>query len=230
MKKLLLFITIVLWICYPKIGISQKYRNKEISLISFSVSLHPEIKAYLEKLQSHIKPCKNPKSDKIICIIKEQTWFSFSDKLQSEVGMIILPLNTYGDNFDYDVYGFPDASINKAIKKGESKYYMKLELFIWPDQYQGVGYKKQSVTKGKPAELQPGQIRPKVTLNMISYSENGVLPIDKYTGIAIAPDAFDIEPYVLDGLINSNSHDDLTTIMSLINEAISELAINIYAE
>lgn len=40
----------------------------------------------------------------------------------------LLPLDAYGNKFTYDNYGFPDVGINKALNKGQSKYYAKIDI------------------------------------------------------------------------------------------------------
>jgi len=232
MIKLNHLCAILIIFVFPSFAISQKYKNKETSLISFNINIYPDTKQFLENLQGHFSPYKNPKADKIIGTVKEKTWAFLMDRLQTDIGMLILPLRTLGDNYSYDRFGFPDGNINKAIKAGESKYYMKIDMFIGTELNPNHPHypKNPRDSISEPIQIQEGQIMPKVTINITMYSENGILPINKYTGIAIAPRPFDLTPYVLDGLVNTNNSFEPTTLMGIINEAIAEISINILAE
>ncbi len=232
MRKIYPILIISIFISVSNQAFAQKYKNKEISLISFSVTIYPETKQFLEKLSGNFPPYKNPKADKIIGTIKEKTWAFLIDKLQEDNGMFILPLNTLGDSYSYDIYGFPDGNINKALKKGESKFYMKIEMYIGTasNPTNAVSYKNQKDTSLYPSQLQDGQIMPKVTIDITTYSNNGILPVGRYKGISAAPKPFDLTPYVLDGLVNTKNSFEPTTLMGIINEAIAEISINILAE
>jgi len=51
--------------------------------------------------------------------------------------------------------------------------------------------------------------------------------LGKFVGISEAPSIWSVDNIsILDGLINSNSKTDLSTIMSLVNEAVNDLSIN----
>jgi len=104
---------------------------------------------------------------------------------------------------------------------------MKIDLQIGPEAYQPISSFKNDTTSQR-AKLKSGEIKPMVTITLTTYSENGIIPIGKYVGIAIAPTAWSADnASILDGLVNTNSKNDLSTLMSLINEAINDLSINI---
>ena len=228
MRRLLLLLTIIILVVTPfQVG-SINYRDKEMTLISFTVNLHSDIKKYLDQFDSYFPSVKNKDADKIIAKILEQSWGSMIDILQHETGMIILPITTFGSVINYDVYGFPDINISKAQRKGFSKYYMKVELQISPEIFPyPMGIKAKKDTTLRPVKLKSGEIKPVVTITLTTYPNNGIIPLGKYIGVAEVPSVWLPENVTtLDGLINSNNKTDLTTLMSLINEAISDLATN----
>lgn len=220
-------------IVIPTKALQNKYRNKEISLISFNIIVHSDTKKCLDSFEGYFPAVKNSNADKIIAKIKEQAWGSIVDVLQREIGMIILPVNTFGDKVSYDAYGFPDANVSKAQRKGYSKYYMKIEMQIGPEpaiQYP-VNYKAKKDTTNQSVKLKSGEIMPVVTITLTTYPDNGLVPLDKFIGVAESPMAWSTSnESILDGLINTNVTTDLSNFMSLINEAVNDLSINMLIE
>lgn len=228
MRILLSVSAIILFVITPSHAGSVNYRDKEMTLISFSVSIHSDAKMYLEHFDSHFPTVKNSKADKIIAKIVEQTWGSLTDILQRETGMIILPITTFGNSISYDVYGYPDVNISKAQRKGFSKYYMKIDLQIGPEVLQyPISAKSKKDSTLRPVKLKSGEIKPVVTITLTTYPTNGIIPLGKYIGVSEAPAAWSPENVsILDGLVNANGKTDLSTLMSLINDAINDLATN----
>ncbi len=229
MKYLSIFIGFLITVGLPYKGISQKYKNKEITLIQLNISIQPEIRKYLYQFESSFPSIKNEKADIIIGKIKEKTWEVLQEKLQSEIGMLIKPLSTLGDKINYDPYGFPDAGISKAQKNGDSKYYMKIDIQIGPEIFV---YNAQNNSRNKKDSIpvytkpQEGEMKPMITITLSTYPTNGILILDKFIGGATAPTIWTVDESMLDGLINDNKSDDLSTLMSLIEEAVSDLTIN----
>lgn len=226
--RILIIIAVSFIIASPYQAVSQKYKNKDVTLISFNISIHPDTKKYFDQFESKFPSVKNKNADKIISKIKEQAWGSIVDTLQQEIGMVILPISTYGNKIGYDAYDFPDVSISKAQRIGFSRFYMKIDLEIAPKtlQYPQSNKDKRDTTlqSEKPKE---GEIKPVVTITITCYPTNGIIPVGKYIGSAEASGVWKAgNTSILDGLINANSKKDLSTLMSLINEAIFDLTIN----
>ncbi len=212
----------------PFNALSQKYKNKEMSLISFNVSIHPETKKYLDQFESKFSSVKNKDADKIIAKIKEQAWGSLADSLQQEIEMILLPISTFGNKIGYDAYNFPDVSISKAQRIGFSRFYMKVDLEIGPKALQyPLSHKERNDSTLQSEKPKEGEIKPVVTITITCFPTNGIIPIGKYIGTSEATYIWKSGNIsILDGLVNSNSKNDLSTLMSLINEAIFDLTIN----
>lgn len=233
MKRFILLTGVIILIGLPFQLSSTNYKNKEITLIQFNVTIQPEIKKYLYQFENSFPALKNEKADKIIGKIKEQSWSALQDKLQQEIGMIITPLNSLGDRISYDVYDFPDVGVSKAQKKGASKFYMKVDLLIGPEMFQ---YTTHSSSKNKKdstsqyTRLKEGEIKPMITITLTTFPNNGILPLDKFVGTATAPTAWTIDASTLDGLVNEKNKNDLSTFMSLIQKAVDELVISILTD
>lgn len=228
MKRFLLISTIILFVITSFQAGSVNYRDKQMALISFNVKIHSDIKKYLEHFDSNFPLAKKSKADKIVAKIMERTWGSLTDILQRDIGMIILPIRTFGNSIGYDVYDFPDANVSKAQRKGYSKYYMKIDLQISPEVFPyPMSSKAKNDSTLSPVRPASGEIKPVVTITLTTYPTNGIIPLGKYVGVSEAPSVWASENVsILDGLVNTNSKTDLSTLMSLINEAIKDLTTN----
>ncbi len=223
-----LYIIVSILIVMPFKGVSQKYKNKEVSLISFTISIHPETKIFLDQFENQFQSVKNNNADKIISKIKEQAWGSLVDSLQQGMGMIILPISTFGAKIGYDAYNFPDVSITRAQRIGYSRFYIRIDLAIGPEILPpNSSFKTKNDTALQKLKIKEGEIKPVVTLTITCYPENGILPVGKYIGSAQASTVWISEnASILDGLVNTDVKTDLSTLMSLINEAIFDAIIN----
>jgi hypothetical protein len=228
MKLIIYFSTLLILAIAPYASGTINYRDKAITLISFDVNINSETKRFLAKFENLFQSTSKPDADKIISRIKDLAWGTFVDTIQDNVGMIILPLNTLDSSIGYDVYGFPSVNIGKAQKKGTSKYFMKIDLQIGPEPTQPIGTIKKD-TSSQFIKLKEGEIRPMVTIIVTTYSNNGILPIGKYTGSALSPYAWEANnDTILDGMVNENLSTNQSTLMNLIIQAITNLSKNIH--
>ena len=228
MRKNISLAIFILFVIIPFHGGSINFRDKEMTLISFNVNIHSEIKKHLDHFDNLFPSIKNTNADKIIAKIKEQSWGSLVDVLQRETGMIILPISTFGKSISYDIYNFPNVNISKAQQKGFSKYYMKIDIQINPEVLTNMSSSKaKKDTSIKPIKLKIGEIKPVITITLTAYPNNGIIPIGKYIGVSDTQAVWSPEnASIFDGLVNDVNNNDSSTLMSLMNEAINDLATN----
>ncbi|PKP38888.1 MAG: hypothetical protein CVT98_04370 [Bacteroidetes bacterium HGW-Bacteroidetes-15] len=211
---------------------AQSYRNRQLALISYDVNISQSLKVLLDE-QAHLFPdVENRKADKIIAQLKERSWYLIKDRLETETEMYILPLNAHGKSFSYDVYGFPEVQINKALRVGTSKYYIKVDLSLSSVSYQkesGYGSRPSQVDSSEIIVAEEGSVIPQVTITVTTYTDKGIIPMQKVSGSITVPQPWVISEEIFTGLINRNefSLEEPTTIMGLINMATTELLKNI---
>jgi len=228
MKKYILMAIILILVVPVTLFGSINYKDKAVTLLSFSVNIHPETRRIFEKFDSQFPSASNENADKFIARIKDFAWSSIVDSIQKNVGMVILPISTLGSSISYDAYGFPDVNITKAQKKGTSKYFMKIDIQIGPESFQSISMLKRD-TVVQRITIKDDEIRPMVTITLTTFSNNGILPIGKYEGFSIAPMAWSSDDSsIFDGLVNDNAKYDLSSFMSLINAAIYDLSKNVH--
>lgn len=229
MKKLLILLLIVFLTGSVNWGYSQKYRNRQVSLFSYSCNIHQSIYKSFEE-QIHLFPeTDNRKADKIINAIKDRVWYMLKEGLEEETGMYILPINAYGKNFKYDAYGFPDMSINRALRKGSSRYYLKIDLTISSaldrkDTSYGTLLSKDSA-ENLEKTMDENAILPKVIINVTTYSDKGIIPEERITGTAIASKPWIVSEETFNGIVNKEQLDENISdnVLGLVNAGLADL-------
>ena len=210
---------------------AQSYRNRQLAVISYNVSIHQSLKVMLDQ-QAHLFPdVENRRADKIIAPLKERSWVLVEDRLEEGTGMYILPLNAHGKNFSYDVYGFPEVAINRALRVGTSKHYIRVDLTI-----SGTSARKDTGYGSRPAARDTsanegeveGDVTPQVSITVTTYTDKGVIPLQRVTGSATAAQPWFINEDIFTGIANPKdwSKGDTSTIMGLINAALDDVMKN----
>jgi hypothetical protein len=196
-KKVLV---IVLFSLFTTNLFSQKVANKQFSLIDYDLTITKEIGSELSSLESYvdgIETYNDPGNNKLEAIFVHIIYFTLKEKFEEELEMEILPINTFLRKVKYDDYGYPITTIRVALKKGYSKYYFKLNAKI------------ESLTQETMKEdtlmykdIDYPTIYPKLTLEVILYNKDGVIPVDKWLGTATPRYPLPIDEYILKGFDN----------------------------
>ncbi|HPX05121.1 MAG TPA: hypothetical protein PLC17_04220 [Tenuifilaceae bacterium] len=233
MRSSIRYIALAVAALLPAVSLAINYNNKQIAVISYSVSVDEVCMQKIKTFEDLFPSVEKSNADRIIARITDVSYAFFEEHLEREVGMYILPLNAFGSKFDYDIYGYPDMSINKAMRKGNSKYYMKVELLIThkPADTNGKLFGIINDTTPSQEEVKSENyvetVQPVILYNVTMYSEKGVLPIDKFSAEIAPEEARPLTKEFFYGLINNEHKDDGSTLMSIIDQAIARLARNI---
>lgn len=180
---------------------AQKVKNKQFSLISYDLNISNETTEELAELEyfiDKIKTYNDPGNDKLQAIFVHVIYYTLKEKLVNELEMEILPINTFMRKVKYNDYGYPNASMREALKKGYSKYYFKIKVDI------------ESLTESKRKEnpelfenINTPVILPKMTMEITIFNNEGVIPIDKWVGTTTARNPLAINEYLLKGFDNT---------------------------
>ncbi len=208
---------------------AQKYRKKEVSLISFKLNINSDYRSKIEAFSSYFNEPNNKNANRVDNQIIYTAWDIIGEKLRNEVGMVILPLDAYGKKFTYDDYGFPDMGIAKAINKGQSKYYLKIDIELGPE------ISAKYITKSHPdsvnqiIHLKDDEMKPKLTIYLTIYSDKGIIPVANCSGEVLAEDVITLDKNFFDGIINNTVNPDQITLYNLIEKASKKLIISVYS-
>ncbi len=208
---------------------AQKYRNKEVGLIYFKVNIDPGYHAKFSEYAHLFREPVKPQQDRIVGHLTADIWDIIKQQLTNDVGMIILPLDAYGDKFSYDHYGFPNVTINRALQKGNSKFYISIDVEIGPEFMSKYVTKTSSDTSPQVIQLAPNEIKPKITIKLNIYNEKGIIPVANTKGEAIESKVITLNDKYFDGFVNPNINSPNETLYKLVNQAVKELVISVYS-
>lgn len=213
-------------------GQTQRYQNRELALITFNFNIAKDIKPIFDTQSQLFPEVENRKVDKVIALLKERTWYLLEARLEQEIGMYILPVNAYGKSFKYDEYNFPSVSINQALKRGTSKYYMRVDISIISaiekrDAGYGASIPTSDSIASKLSEMENACL-PKITIDITTYNDKGILPLQKISATITAKDPWVLGEDIFNGLVNKKEFDrqSTNTYLGLTNVAISRLIRN----
>lgn len=198
------------------------WHNKQVVLIGYSFSLDSKFsKKLLPYDELFPEPPKTVKEDRIYSFFKLISYEMLKNTLQKELDLFILPVNVYGRRFDYDSYGFPKTSIEKAQRWGDAKYYLKVHIGIEASPESGVfGSKPASLD----TDLEPDEyLRPRVKVELTFYKSRGVISFASYSSTMQWQTPLVLEPTVLDGLVNTQDRTDMRTLREALNLGMSAI-------
>ncbi|HPD96471.1 MAG TPA: hypothetical protein PLA24_11335 [Tenuifilaceae bacterium] len=202
---------------------SQNLRKKETCLISFKVNIDSDYQYKFSEFAGIFPEPGNKKVNKVENLIKYTTWDILKEKLTNQLGMIIIPLNAYGNKFSYDDFGFPDISISRALNKGRSKQYIKVELEIHPEHSAKYITKIVPDSANKIVELKENEVKPQVTINLTVYSDKGIIPKASGSGTANCKEVIVLDDSFFDGIANGNVQPGKINLYNLIDRAAQNL-------
>ena len=196
-KHILIFAILLMTISLT----AQNIANKQFSLISYDLNISKDISKELSDLESfidNIKTYNDPGNDKIRAIFEHIIYYTLKDKLSHELEMEILPINTFMRSVKYDDYGYPTTTIRDALRKGDSKYYFKVDVKI------------ESLTDDKKKDspelfenINYDVIFPQMTMEITIFNNQGIIPVDKWAGTTTAQKPLPINEYLLKGFDNT---------------------------
>jgi len=179
---------------------SQKVANKQFTLIDYDLTITKDVVEELSSLESYIdgiETYNDPGNNKLEAIFVHIIYFTLKEKFEEELEMEILPINTFLRKVKYDDYGYPKTTIRDAMKKGYSKYYFKLNAEI------------ESLTEETMEEdtlmykdIDYPVIFPKISLEVIVYNKDGIIPVDKWISSSTSRYPLAINEYILKGFDN----------------------------
>jgi hypothetical protein len=113
------------------------------------------------------------------------------EMLEKEFNMYILPLNTFGKSFSYDQYGYPNININRALRQGTARFYLKVDVIfsqITPPKEIGFGSSSRTPkdsTETLEIDDSSGFI-PEISITVTFFTDKGIIPLQKVSGNAKA--------------------------------------------
>lgn len=206
---------------------AQNYTNKQFALIKYDVKITDAFRSDLQNLKDYISNAevhnKNA-DDRLKALLIHHLYYNMTPMLEEKIQMSILPINSFMQKIKYDEFGYPRASISKALRKGDSPFYFKVEMVL---------DSKTEEKREKNPDL-PGNITfPHYTIDITIYNNEGILPVDRWHGESKAKEPIKTNKQLFGSFTGQTTgstdttHQDLSTlhrqaVLDMLNSHLNE--------
>jgi len=207
----------VLLLCLAVASFGQNYTNKQMALIHYNLKIsetfRQEIRPlgkYLQSVEVHNKKAE----DRLKAVLIHHLYYNLAPRIEGQLEISILPINSFMEAVKYDEYGYPKANINRALRKGDSPFYFKLDVSL-----------KSQTEEKKEAdpEVPDSLIFPLFTIDVTVFNDEGIIPVDKWHGKATAEEGLTLEKSLFGEFTRQRPPLGATTLSSLYDQAITNL-------
>lgn len=197
-KRYLLLVIITL---LATVTFAQKVKNKQFTLISYNLNISKDFEEELSGLESfidNIKTYNDAGNEKLKAILVHVIYYKLKEDFEDELEMEILPINTFMRNVKYDDFGYPNASIREALRKGDSKFYFKIDVNL-----ESLTKKKRDEDPDAFKDIDYPVTYPQLSIEITLYNNEGIIPVAKWVGITTPKYPLAIDEYLLKGFDNT---------------------------
>lgn len=221
--RLLIVLFGVVLLVLPHEGYARRYQNQQVMLTGFDFSIHPLIRGKMAPYEGLFPPLppEVKKGDHVYWWMKSYCYELLKAQMEREIGLIMMPLNSYGKQFSYDAYGFPATNIERAQRRGDARFYMRIAMDL-----QASPESTLSLTKveGRDSLLDPKDyLRPNIKITVTFYKRRGIVPLAVHSISYQWPTAIVLQPRMLDGIVNSQIKRDRTTLRESLELAVVQI-------
>jgi hypothetical protein len=193
----------------------QKYSKTQFTVFSYYVSVDEKVKSELGKIDSQIKFKTDKKQNKVEAMLIHTLFEDLTKALSDTFGIFFLPVNSFGEKVKYSDFGYPDINISKAIRLSDTKYFIKINLYI-----------DNELTDSKGDKLEPNAFRPRVRVNVDFYNKYGNIAIQSAEGSASTKNIITVTPNFIAGM----NFTDENLVKKENTEVLKELYTKVIAE
>lgn len=197
---------------------AQNYANKQFALINYNLKITKEIRedlkplnSYIESVEVHNKEAK----DRLKALVVHHLYYNMIPMLKDSLQISILPINSFMEAVKYDQFGYPKASISKAMREGNSPYYFKVKIKL--------DSKTQEHRKKNP-DLGEKVTFPRYVIDIIVYNNDGIVPVDRWHGEQEADKPLKVEQAIFGSFTEQGQEDTgRVTLATLHRKAVEDL-------
>lgn len=204
-------------------------RAQKSALDGKKATLHNYMFALADEFQLHLKNLSPEEfqdvtmsgdADPIQELFMRKSYETIEATIEQKTGLDILPKETLEGKVMYDIYGYPSGSRKKAAKRGNTPYYLKLNVQMTPrdmvDEELGVN----------STSFEERRIKAFVFIKAIFYDEKGKKLFESI-GRAKGDKWIALDQVSLfNGFVSiegQNIEDEKATLFSILDEAINDL-------
>lgn len=225
MNKLPYILLVLISISLVKLSIAQKraFHGKEITLHNFMFAITDEFQPYREYLEeNNSSDAFSAEKDPVAELFMHKSYERIKAAIEQKTGLKILPVETLKGKVAYDIYDYPFGGKKKAAKKGNTPYYLKLNIQMSARDMinEEVGINSSSFEKRK--------IKAHVAIKATIYNNFGkefYVAKGKAKGDRwIVLDQMSLAGFIF--IEGKNVVDEQATLLSVLDEAIEDLKAN----
>jgi len=179
-------------------GVSaQNYRDKQFSLIDYDLKITNSFREdiqHLEPLLETFEVHNKEADDRLKALLIHHLYYNMVPLLERKLEISILPINSFMQRIKYDEFGYPKASISKALRKGDSPFYFKVRIIL----------DSQTAEEREQNPDLPDHITfPHYTIDITVYNDEGIIPVDRWHGESAADQALQADKNLFGDFIDS---------------------------
>ncbi len=182
--KYLLIITLIV---FAALNVSaQNFANKQFALIYYELEITDEfrkdmkpVKKFIRKAEVHNKDA----DDKLKALMVHHFYYHLAEELEKNIEIGIIPISSFTQEVKYDEFGYPKSNINKILRIGDSRFYLKVKIEI--------DSKTKEKKKNDP-KLRGDITFPVITIDVTVFNNEGIIPADRWNGTKVAYKPFEV--------------------------------------
>ena len=155
---------------------AQNYTNKQFALIHYNLKITDAFREDIQHLDAYLESAKihnEDADDRLKAMLIHHLYYNMERVLEKKLEISILPINSFMQQINYDDFGYPKASVRKAIRKGDFPFYFKLKIIL-----DSLTESKREKSNQLPSDI----TYPHYTLDITLYNDEGILPVDRWHG------------------------------------------------
>ena len=193
--------------------------GKQATLHNYSFAITDEYQMFLDLMTDEDRDLIIGEEDPVERLFTDKSYERIKAAIEDKTGLGILPKETLEGKVVYDIYGYPAGGSKKAAKRGNTPYYLKLNVQMTArdiiDEELGVN----------DVDFQKRRIKPFVFIKATFFDERGK-KLFQSEGKAKGDRWIKLDQTALFGLIaleGQNIVDEQETLLSVLDEAIADL-------
>jgi hypothetical protein len=206
-----------LLVCLAAVTFSQNFTNKQMALIHYDLKISETFREEVRPLSNYLQSVEvhnEEARDRLKAVLIHHLYYNLAPRIERQLDISILPINSFMEAVKYDEYGYPKAGISRALRKGDSPFYFKLEVSL------------ESQTEEKKEsnpEIPDSVTFPFFSIDITIFNDEGIIPADKWHGEAAAEEGLALEKSLFGEFTRQRPALGATTLSSLYDQAIANL-------
>lgn len=206
---------------------AQNYTNKQFALIDYDLKISDifrediqHLDSFLESVEVHNKDA----DDRLKALLIHHLYYNMKPVLERKLEISILPINSFMQRIKYDEFGYPKASISKALRRGDSPFYFKVEINL---------DSQTEEKREKDPDLPDNITFPQYIIDITIFNDEGIIPVDHWHGKAAADGPIQADKNLFGDFIvrrnlpSDSTQEDLSVLhqqaaMNMINSYLNE--------